>query len=60
VGSRQVDALYEEVAHPIDRLEAFLDGIQAPIEDQTASTFVSFLRIKIGELREMAREIDEK
>lgn len=54
--------LYEEVQFPIDRLEAFLEAKKAskttPIDDKTASIFVAFLRSKLDELREMAREVD--
>jgi tetratricopeptide (TPR) repeat protein len=56
--------LYEEVRHPSERLEAFLEAKKAaqkpPIDEETASAFLSFLRAKLKELREMAREVDEE
>ena len=56
--------IYTEVGYPSERLEAFLEakktGKQAPIDEETASIFVFFLRKKLDELREMAREVDSE
>lgn len=58
-----IDAFYDEIQHPIDNLEAFLNakkaGGEGPIDGKTASIFVSFLRAEMDKLKVMAREIDE-
>jgi hypothetical protein len=55
--------LYGEVRYPIQKLEAFLESKKTcqrvPIDEEAATIFVSFLRTKLNELRDMAREIDE-
>jgi hypothetical protein len=59
-----ISELYGEIRHPAEQLEAFLEAKKAgkttPIDEETASIFVYFLRKKLDELREMAREIDEE
>lgn len=56
--------LYEEVRYPIEKLQAFLEAKHAngtiPIDEEAALIFVFFLRAKVEELREIAREIDEE
>jgi hypothetical protein len=65
-----VAELYSKISYPAKRLEAFLGAkkagemipvdITSTIDEETASIFVDFLRNKLDELREMAREVDKE
>ncbi len=56
--------LYEEVRYPLEKLEGFLKakhaGEKASLDEEAASIYVSFLRTKLDELREIARDVDKK
>lgn len=54
-----IEPAYEELEYPLRELDQFFDS-QPNLTSQAAEIFVFFLRAKLQELAEMAREIDEE